>query len=176
MKVLKNIIVNFLIVIWLVIAIATTICLFSYNQFNISEIAGYTLLIIDNKEMEPTFKNGDLVLVSSEGKYDFDLGEEVFFYNESSVEGVVINQGTITGKEKVNSQETTYQIEDRTISSSYVIGAVNHSIIWRYVGFVLNVFQSRWGYMFFVILPTLFALIYEIIAIVEELKEEKEEN
>ena len=35
------------------------ICLFSYNQFNISEIAGYTLLIIDNKEMEPTFKNGD---------------------------------------------------------------------------------------------------------------------
>ena len=70
MKVLKNIIVNFLIVIWLVIAIATTICLFSYNQFNISEIAGYTLLIIDNMEMEPTFKNGDLVLVSSEGKYD----------------------------------------------------------------------------------------------------------
>ena len=176
MKVVKNIIINFVLGIWLVVAILVTVCLLSYNEFNISEIAGHTLLIIDNEEMEPVFKKGDLVFVSDENKYDFELGEEVFFYNESSVEGVVINQGTITDKEKVSNTETTYTIEDQTISSSYVIGAANQSIVWHYMGYVLAIFESRWGYMFLVILPTLFALIYEIIAIVEEIKEGKEDQ
>ena len=53
-------------------------------------------------------------------------------------------------------------------------------------GLLLGLLESRWGFMFLVIFPTLFAIIYEIMLVVEarramkkeekELKEAKEEK
>ena len=44
------------------------------------------------------------------------------------------------------------------------------------VGAVLNIFSSKWGFMFLVIFPTLFALVYEIYSVVEEAKRIKKED
>jgi hypothetical protein len=43
-------------------------------------------------------------------------------------------------------------------------------------GLVLSIFESRWGFMFLVIFPTLFALVYEIYSVVEEAKSIKDED
>jgi hypothetical protein len=56
-----------------------------------------------------------------------------------------------------------------------MIGLANGSIVYHKWGKLLSIFESRWGFMFLVILPTLFALVYEIYAIIEEAKEAKRE-
>ena len=57
-----------------------------------------------------------------------------------------------------------------------MIGPANGAIVYHKWGLVLSIFESRWGFMFLVIFPTLFAIVYEIYSIIEEAKEIKEDE
>ena len=48
--------------------------------------------------------------------------------------------------------------------------------VYHKLGSILGVFTSKWGFMFLVIFPTLFAIIYEIIAIVDAARTSKRET
>ena len=62
MKSIINFIKGVLISCWVVLAIFTTICLISYNDYKVSVFGDYSLFIVDNKELEPTFKKYDVVI------------------------------------------------------------------------------------------------------------------
>jgi hypothetical protein len=48
--------------------------------------------------------------------------------------------------------------------------------LYHKIGAVLRVMESRWGFMFLVCLPTLFALVYEIYNIILEVKSNTKED
>ncbi len=173
MKKIGGFLLDIVIGAWLILAIFVTICLLSYNEFAVSTFGKTSMIIIDSDEMEPDFLEGDLLLVKRNSDNKINVGDKVFYYNSAMNSSVLIYLDTIQSKESVTRDETTYLIDGRKVSGEYVIGKADRAKVIHKVGTFLQIFTSRWGFMFLVIFPTLFAIIYEIMLIVEASREAK---
>ena len=158
---------NALIIIWLVVALFVTICLLSYNEFKVTEFGNTSLLIMDSDEMEPEYLEGDLLIVKRNSDNKIDVGDKVFYYNSAMDSSVLVYHGNIEAKKQVSHNEVTYTIDGNKVSSKYIVGKTDSVKVYHSVGKILGVLTSKWGFMFIVIFPTLFAVIYEILMIVE---------
>lgn len=167
---LKNLIIG----VWIIMAIAVTICLLSYNKYHVSQFGNTSLLIIDNDELEPNFKEGDLLLVKKESNKKINKGDTIFFYNAGGSNNYLINLAPVIDKEVVNNTQTTFLIEGAEVSSDYVIGRTNGTRIVKNMGTVLGICSSKWGYIITVIFPTLFSIVYEVVEIFREVRNYKE--
>lgn len=163
---------NFLIGIYLIIAIFSTICLLSLNDFRTVELGDYTLLYIDKFSKNEFFDKGDLAIV--EEAEDIKVGDKIFIYNAYD-KIISTRTETVSEIEKVNEKETTYHLENgKALSSNYVIGKVNGSRKIAYLGGILAAMQSKWGFLFFIVAPLLILFIYEAFAFYDDFKKEKE--
>lgn len=173
---MKRIIGNVIITIYAVIAVFTTVCLLAFNEYKISEFGNYSVILITNNELSPDFNKGDLVIVSSENKLNTQVGEKVFFYNSYDRQ-VDVSLAEVINKEFVTSKESTFTLEgEHVISSQYVIGQANGATVIPKVGTVLSILESKWGFLFLIVLPSLIAFIYEITVVFSEIKEAREEK
>ena len=89
---------------------------------------------------------------------------------------VLIYLDTVESKQPIDKNETTFTLDGENVSGEYVIGKTDTVKAIHKVGTYLGIFTSRWGYMFLVIFPTLFAIIYEIMMIIEARHEMKLEE
>lgn len=170
---MKKVIVDILVTIYAIIAVATTICLLSYNEYKVSEFGDYSLIIIPNNEISSDFKTGNLVIVNGSAKNKYSAGDKVFFYNAKD-NSMDITLGEIQDTEVISSKETTYTIEgDYSLSSEYVIGKASGSTIIPVVGGILGVLESRWGFLFLIVFPSLLAFIYEIVSVISDARKNK---
>lgn len=170
---MKKIILNAIFTIYIVIAVFVTICLLSYNDFKVTEFGDYSLVMITDDSVEPDYNEGDLVITKKSNKIKLD--EKVFFYNtfEKNIE---VKFGKITDMEKVTSSETTYTLDGgHKISSQYVLGPASSATVIPKVGTVLSVLESRWGFLFIIVLPALIAFLYQITVVFTEVKNSKED-
>ena len=168
-KILFNIVIG----VWLIVALFTTVCLLSYNEFKVTTFGKNTLLIIDSDELEPEVLEGDLLVVKRNSDAKINIGDKVFYYNSAKNTKVMIYNGFVQDKQEIDRKETTYTIDGEKVSGEYVIGRVESSKAYHKVGTILNIFTSKWGFMFMVILPTLFAIIYEIMMIFDAAQKSK---
>lgn len=176
MKKVGNILKTTGILIWLVIAIFVTVCLLSYNDFKVSTFGKYSLIIMDSDEYEPEYKEGDLLVVKRNSDVKIEKGDAVFYYNTSKNSDTTVYSGEIQEKRFINEREATYTINDKKVSGEFVIGTKKSTKVMHGFGTALGILTSKWGYMFLVILPTLFATIYEAILIVETIKASKKQT
>lgn len=171
---MKKLLKNLLIIIYAIIAIAVTICLLSFNDFRVTEFGTTSLVIIDTKALEPEYKKGDLVIADKTSK--IEVGDEIFFYNTFAGDSK-ISKTQVTAKEKVTEKETTYTLlGDKKLSSQYVIGNVNDSTKYSTIGTVLSILESKWGFLFLVVFPTLVAFLYELWGFFDDLRNSKKES
>lgn|SRR5574344_1979001 len=175
MKKFGKILFDIVIFLWVICGIFVTVCLLSYNEFHVTEFGKNTLIIVDNDELEPDYHEGDLLVANRANDKKLNIGDKVFFYIGGQTNEFLINVGEITDKNTVTNTETTYMIGNTKISGEYVIGKSNEVKTYKGIGSILKVFTSQWGYMFLVILPTLFAIVYEIMMIVDAAKNLKAE-
>lgn len=173
MKNIGRILFDIIVCIWLVVAIFVTVCLLSYNEFKVSVFGKNTLLIIDSDEMEPEFMEGDLLIVKRNSDNKINIGDQVFYYNSAKDSNVLIYKDDVEEKQEITKDETTYTLDGNRVSGQYIIGKADTAKAYHKLGMVLQVFTSKWGFMFLVIFPTLFAIIYEILMIVDTAKNEK---
>ena len=172
-KVLKIIGIIF-IVIYAIIALGLTICLLNYNDYNITEINGNTLIIVKDNELEPTYQKGDLIIATKNPTSDINKGDKIFFYQEQD-KSVIINLATVIDKENVNANESTFTLDgEYRLSNEYVIGKSDTSKVYHKLGSVLNVLESRLGFLFIIIFPMFILFIYEIFMVIEEIKKPDE--
>lgn len=176
MKKVGSILLSILVWIWFIIAVFVTICLLSYNDFKVTTFGKYSLIIMDSDEMEPEFKEGDLLIVKRNADNKINVGDEVFYYNTSKDSNVTIFTDKVQSKEAVTKTETTYTLNNSSVSGDYVIGTTSSTTAYHGLGTILGVLTSKWGFMFLVILPTLFAVIYEIMMIIDLVKNGEEED
>lgn len=176
MKKIGNFILDVVVGIWLVLAIFVTVCLLSYNEFGVSTFGKTSLLIIDSDEMEPNFLEGDLLLLKRESDNKINVGDKVFYYNSAMNSTVLIYLDAVQSMEPVTRDETTYMLGGQKVSGQYVIGKASSAKVLHKWGNYLHIFTSRWGFMFLVIFPTLFAIMYEIMLIIEAAREAKNEE
>ena len=75
LKKIGNVLLDVVITVWFVVAIFVTICLLSYNEFKVSTFGKYSFLIIDSEELEPEFKEGDLLIVKRNADNMINVGD-----------------------------------------------------------------------------------------------------
>ena len=171
---MKKNIQNILFIAYIVIAVFTTICLLSYNQFKTSEFGDNTLVLITDNQLEPEFNKGDLVIVNK--KDAIVDGEKVFFYDTENRE-IEIKLGEVTKSEIVTKSETTYTIEgEHKISSQYVLGSAKTASVMPKVATVLSVLESKWGFLFLIVMPALIAFLHQITVVFADIKNAREEK
>ena len=174
MRILKDA----LIILYVIIAIITTILLLSFNKYRVSVFGDYSIVIVDNNELEPSFSKGDMVIVKSSSLYK--LGESIFFYNvvERKVEVTLAN---IEKVEEVTDGMSAYEIPGGSlVSHDEVIGSTNNVKVFHHIGTFVKAIESKYGYLLLIVIPSGAALLYEIYNLVvvrkEEIEEEKAEQ
>ena len=90
MKKVLKIIGIILISIYSIMAIALTICLLNYNKFKITVLNDKSLIIVKDNELEPTYKKGDLIIVTKNPNKDVKKGDKVFFYMQEDEEMILL--------------------------------------------------------------------------------------
>lgn len=171
---MKKVLGNILLVIYAIIAVFTTICLLSYNDFKVTEFGDNSFVLITNDEYTPDFNSGDLVIVNGSKKDELNVGDKVFYYREENRK-VEICLEPILEKEEITSRENNFTFEDDyQISDEYIIGSANKVTVIPVAGTILSILESKWGFLFLIILPVLIAFIYEITVLITEVKENKD--
>ena len=165
---MKKILKNLIILIYALIAITVTIFLLSYNDFKVTELGGNTLVIIDSDAYTPDFNKGDLAIIDKSKKVS--VGDEVFFYNTYAKE-VTISKAKVTNAEVITPTETTYTLEgDVVISGEFVAGKAEGATKIPKIGTILAVLESKWGFLFLIVLPALLAFLYELWEFIDEIR------
>lgn len=174
-KVIKILGIIFL-TIYAAIAVTLTVFLLNYNKYNITEIKDKSLIIVRDDELKPNYQKGDLVIVTKTPNNEIKIGDKIFFYDNYQ-ETVSVNLGTVINKEIINKDETTFTMDgDYALSSEYVIGAAKTSKTYHTLGSILSILESKFGFLFIIIFPILVLFIYEVYAVIKELKAPVEED
>lgn len=171
---MKKTISNILFILYAVIAIFVTVCLLSYNDYKVTEFGSKSLILVTDESLAPKFKKGDLVIVDK--KSPIMNNRKAFFYEKGDLQ-IDIKLGTVEAIEKVTSTETTYTFEgDLKKSSQYVIGSADSAEIIPTVGGIIAILESKWGFLFIIVMPSLLAFIYQISVVVSEIRGNKNEG
>ena len=174
MNFLKNLVLSILFVVWFVFAFAATVYLLSYNDYSIAKIGDYYLIIADSDELGDDFKEGDLIVVKRDKNKNINKGDDVFLARPGLTNQNLINLGKVERRDDVTSKESTFVINGIGFSSEYILGKTASSRVVPKLGSVVSIVSSRLGFMFCIIFPTLFVMVYEIMAIVEEVRAAKD--
>ena len=168
---MKRIIGAILFVIYSIIAITVTVLLLSFNDYNCSEIGGYTVYVVKDDALEPQYKEGSILLIKSTNDKHVQPGDELFFYkviNSKEYEFVVrtletkVQQGRHIGYDVA---------EGENFDTSYFVGKVDDTIVisapW---GTILSILESKWGYLFCIVIVSLLLFLQEVFDLIIEIK------
>ncbi len=174
---IKRLIIGLLATVYLIIAVFLTACLLTYNDYKISIFGDNSLIIVDNKEFEPDYKKGTLLIIKKNANDEIKEGDSVFFYNHYQSQ-VSVSYSKVTKTEKITDTETTYTITgDQPISSEYVIGKASTTKAIEGIGSIMKFMESRIGFILVIVFPIAVIFIYEIYVVVKEItRPEKEEE
>lgn len=63
--------------------------------------------------------------------------------------------------------------KDHDVSSQYVLGSAKDTTVIPVVGQILSVLESKWGFLFLIVFPSLIAFLYELTVVFSGIKEER---
>lgn len=165
-KFLKNVIFT----VYIIIAVFVTICLLSYNEFRVTDFGNCALVIVSDNNLEPDYAKGDLIIINKND--EILTGEKAFFYDTYNRK-IEVRLGNVIEREKVTDTEITYTFEgEKKVSSEYVLGTSTTTEVIPVAGTILGILESKWGFLFLIVLPALLAFLYQITVVVSELKDD----
>lgn len=170
MKKIWNFFKNFIIMAYILLIIFVTICLLSYNDYKVTEFGKYTLLPVIDSYLEPEYHVGDLLVVEKNNLRDVKVGDMIFYYR-TAMGITTVNYAPVVALETVTETETTFTVAgDVRFSSSYFMGKVDTSTTLPQLGRVLGLLQSKWGFLFLGVFPSLLAFLYTLYSVIAEVK------
>ncbi len=159
--------------VYLIVAVFSIVCLLKRNDYGYPQFNTKTLIVID--EADGYYEKGDLVILSKPSNDEVNVNDAVFFY-ETEFKKNTIGIGTVTEKEIVNEKEVTYHVTGTSFSSEFLIGKVSGSVRYPFVGKLLSVLTSKWGFFFIIIIPFFILFMIELFAIYTEIKYGNKKN
>ena len=169
---IKSLILGVLGCIFFAFAITLTILLLNYNKYGLTQFGNTTFVNISDDITSDTVKKGDLVLVKSRKLDILELGSEIFVYRVVNSNKVIVEVGKIG---EIYLEEDAIAFENGDIfSREFIIGTTDK--IYNNVGTFLSIVESKWGFLFLVLVPCLLIFIYEIYALIIEIKYGAEEE
>lgn len=180
MKKVGRFIANILIVVYAIIAITVTILLLSYNDYQKSVIGDYTFIIMEDDELEEAgYPEGALVLVKETKAKNINEGDHIFLYRNISTSQFEIKYAQVIMKDTSGGEHATQYVLDGNaiVDHEDVIGTTKHIKVIPHLGTILSILQSRYGYLFLIVVVSFIAFLYEIYELIMEIKYgEREED
>ena len=167
---MKKVLGTILFVLYAIIAITVTVLLLSYNDYNNSVIGDYTVYIVNDDSLEPEYKQGSILLIKGTNDRNVEVGDELFIYKVlNSAEYEVITT-TLQAKTQQGTH-TVYVVDnEESYASDYFIGKVDDTIVIEGWGYILSLLESRWGYLFCIVVVSLLLFLQEVFELVMEIK------
>ena len=174
---------NLIILVYILLIIFVTVCLLSYNDYKVTVFGRNTIIPVIDDDLEPNYTIGDLLIVEQNKFSSIKEGDEILFYRVVAGE-VSISYANVINIERIGENEYEYTVEGGDgVPSSNFIGKTDTVTIVPKVGSFFSILQSKWGFLFLVVFPSLIAFLYTLYSVVLELKdnsvveeEQKEED
>ena len=167
---MKKVLGSILFIIYVTMVIIVTILLLSYNDYMCSEIAGYTFYIVKDDSLEPDYLKGDLLIINQSSDRNINIGDKLYFYQNLANNEYYVKYGELTDK-YTQGIRTVYILDgEYQYDASYLIGKEKGSYAFHNIGTILGILESRWGYLFFVVIITLLLFLEELYELYMEIK------
>lgn len=135
-------------VLYLILIIILTVCLFTINPFKGSKIGNRTIISLSNNLK--SYKKGSLLIVTKE---KIKIGDNILYYDTSKGKKSL----EITNVKKIintNQTETTYVVKNNLfLSDEYVLGTDKTIKSIPFLGYIYSILISSIGYLIVVIIP-----------------------
>ena len=182
MKVLnaiKRFFLGLLGIIFFVFALAMTILLLSYNDYGLSQFGNKTLVLMTDEIYSENYKKGDLVIVENRGftkglgyADKIEIGDELFAVRVDAYGNVNVEIGKVA---ELYVDENAIAFENgSTFDLKFVLGEKVQ--VYEKVASFLSIVESKWGFLFIIVFPSLLAFIYELGVVISEIIKSKKEN
>ena len=167
---MKRAIGTILFVIYAIIAILVTVLLLSYNEYNCSEIGGYTVYIVDDDSLEPEYEEGSILLIKETSDRHVQVGDEIFLYKVINSQEYEFVSRTLQEKTQ-QGRHIIYNVGDgESYDTTYFVGKADDTIVIKGWGTLLEFLESRWGYLFCIVIVSLLLFLQEVFDLVIEIK------
>lgn len=169
---IKKVLLGIVIVLFSCFAIFMTILLLNYNDYGVTEFGDTSLIIIKREISSEKYKRGDLVLVQ---KVAFDAikeGDELFAYSVNSKQQVNVEVGIV--KDLYPKDKTIAYKNGAGFSEDYIVGKATKT--YKGIGTYLSFIESKWGFLFVVLIPCFIIFIYEVYALIVEIRYGEDEE
>ena len=176
LKIIKKVVISILLIVYFAFTITMTVLLLNYNKFGVTQFDDKSLLIIKKGFTSETYEKNSLVITESKEIKDYNEGDEVFVYHLDGHGGVSIQLGVV-GQVHIEDNALTFA-NGETYSSEFIIGTGDK--IYPNIGLYLSVIESKWGFLFIILIPNFFLFVYQLYSLIAEIKygsdEDQEEN
>jgi len=166
-------IVEIVVIAYVIVITAFVLC---KNKFGYTQFGDYTfdnVTLLDERNIEDV-KKGDLLVV--ENTNDVEKGDRIYYYAAYN-EAYVVRSDYVVEIQK-DDYSSLYTIqrggEDVTVSSTRVLG--KYSTVYHKIGGILELLESRVGFLFLVLLPIMIVFIYQVYEFITILRYEEVEK
>lgn len=165
LKAIKKVLIVTLGIAYFTFALFMTILLLNFNDYRVTVFGETSLVILKDKVSHEEYQKGDLVLVEEAAPENLQKGETIFVYKVDKMSKKAdINIGKVG---EVMDDYITLE-NGETYSIKYLIGRPTK--VYNDVGTVLGIIESQWGFLFIVLVPCFLIFIYELYALIVEIK------
>ncbi len=173
---------NFLKGIWgvlevliIIFVIVITSCILCRNKYGYTQFGDYTVVTVDKviaKHLD-LVNQGDLFVVKN--STDIKKGDIIYYYVPANTEYYIGKTGVKSFEEMddVIIYKTT-NTEKPSVASTRVLG--KYTTTYKGMGKVLDVLESRFGFLFFILLPIMIVFIYQVYQFIIVLKYDEVEE
>ena len=168
---MKRVFSTILFIAYSIIAITVTVLLLSYNEYNCSEIGDYTVYIVRDDALEPEYDQGSVLLIESTSDKHVQIGDEIFLYKVINSHEFEIVTRTLTQKTQQGNRIVYTVSGGENYASEYFIGKADEvTVINSPWGTILSILESKWGYLFCIVIVSLLLFLQEVFELIIELK------
>jgi len=172
LETVKKVFFSIVIFVYFAFALIMTMLLLNFNDYGVTKFGQTSLIILREKVSSNEYKQGDLVLVEETELKDIKVGETIFTYRADSKGKVHIDFGKVG---KVYEEEDAISLENgNNYSMEFVAGRPTK--IYNNLGTYLSIIESQWGFLFIVLVPCILLFIYQVYALIVEIKYGGEED
>ena len=167
---MKKVLGGILLVVYSIIAITVTVLLLSYNDYNCSEIGGYTVYIVNDDSLEPEYKQGSILLVKHTSDKNVQSGDSMFLYKVINSQEYEFVERTLDKKIQQGNHIIYAVDNEENYDDSYFVGKTSDTVVIEGWGYVLSLLESKWGYLFCVVIVSLLLFLQEVFELAMEIK------
>ena len=165
-KMIKTTIMTIVGIMYFAFALFMTVLLLNFNEYGVTQFGKKQLVLIREELAIKDFNKGDLVIVEQLDLDEIKVGDKIFTYKINKQKKAEMQYGII-GNVYLEDDAIAYENGD-TYSDEYVAGKAIESH--AKIGTFLSIIESQWGFLFLVLVPIFLIFIYEVYALIIEIK------